>query len=550
VGATRYAQIQVTALTGELVPARVVESINAASDPELAKQLLAGTLNRVEQAGQSPFAVAAPVVYHDPDQQLLILVLGVEDRHREIAERQRLLERMAADGAELPSYARTFEVVFGPAALNALLAERAQAADHERRQRAFLAEGEARAADLAQRERTLANRTAELASWESRLGQREAQLTVREDDAVRANADLHQRAAAGAAAGAAAIDARGADLEQRRQPARIVTEEPTDPKGESRDEVTAPVVLAEIEPEPIPVLEPAAAAPVQAPSPLPGFLPAAAPPGPLASADQDADLRAMSTAQLIEQLDSGKRRLTAALQLCQRRDPDALPPLMKCISQMPRAEAVRVLGTIVRFGDVAQPILTGALDSSKAYIRHGCALALAMLRTESASAVVVDLLLREPTEIWREVARAVGRAGPVALMPLATRLGSQGDRLGAQAKERAAWAMAHIGVRGGKAGLDTLAGGASVIAPIAREALTLMERAAKDEVGLQAGTSPGREVTVNRAFSKRFFESLDKGESGDGSKVESSGPHLMLDDSDLMEADESDLEIEDSDIII
>src|SRR5205085_3452461 len=112
-----------------------------------------------------------------------------------------------------------------------------------------------------------------------------------------------------------------------------------------------------------------------------------------------------------------------------------------------RAEAVRVLGMSVKFGEAAKLPLMAGLGSSKAFLRHGCALALALLRSEDGTQAVIDLLLSEPTEIWREVARAIGQVGPTALLPLASTYGRLGDQATPGAEERVAWAMAHVAVR-------------------------------------------------------------------------------------------------------
>src|SRR6185437_6365006 len=118
-------------------------------------------------------------------------------------------------------------------------------------------------------------------------------------------------------------------------------------------------------------------------------------------------------------------------------------------------------------------------------------------------------LLSEPTEVWREVARALGQVGPAALTPLASQLGRLGEQLTPPIAERAAWAMAHIGVRGGRSALEQMAAGQSVIAPIAAQAVSLIETAARDEVRVRPGAEASKDVTVNRAFSRRFFEALD-----------------------------------------
>ncbi|MBK7073934.1 MAG: hypothetical protein IPH44_16690 [Myxococcales bacterium] len=261
-----------------------------------------------------------------------------------------------------------------------------------------------------------------------------------------------------------------------------------------------------------------------------------------------AGVKGLATGELIKLLDDRDRRLAAALELCERGDGAVARAVMNAARRMSRADAVRVLGAMVRLGPAAAPTLTAGLSSSKAFLRHGCALALALLRTEEGTEAVVDALLGEPTEIWREIARAVGHVGPPALMPLAARLGRLGDRASATDRERIAWAMAHVGVRGGRHAVETLANGQSAVAPVARMAIDRMEPAASDDVSARA---PVREVTVNRAFSRRFFEALERGlpELGKGelAALDASSPMELLDESDLL--DDADEELDESDLV-
>ncbi len=272
------------------------------------------------------------------------------------------------------------------------------------------------------------------------------------------------------------------------------------------------------------------------------------------------DPKGKSIDELLALLDDRHHRVAAALELCLRGDARAIRPVLAAARRMARSEAVRVLGAAVKFGEAAAPALTAGLASSKAFLRHGCALALALLRAEAGTESVIDLLLSEPTEIWREVARAVGQVGPGALMPLASRLGRLGPSATASAKERIAWAMAHIGVRGGRPAVETLAAGQSVVAPVARTALEFMAPAARDDLQVRAGatggSSPGRDVTVNRAFSRRFFEALERGLpdlAAEGLEaLDASGAMEMLDDADLIDLDEADddsAELDESDLI-
>jgi len=264
--------------------------------------------------------------------------------------------------------------------------------------------------------------------------------------------------------------------------------------------------------------------------------------------------RAKSTEDLIAELDDRTRRVAAAIELCDRADPRAAAPVIAAVSKLSRAEAVRVLGMSVKFGEAAARPLTEGLASSKGFLRHGCALALALLRTEEGTQAVIDLLLNEPTEIWREVARALGQVGPSGLMPLASNFGRLGERATPQAEERVAWAMAHIAVRGGKAAVETMAAGQSVVAPVAKHALELHASAARDQTSVRPGANGsqvGKDVTVNRAFSRRFFEALEQGLPDAGQAeleaLDESRPMELLDEADLIDDDEA--ELDESDLI-
>ena len=269
--------------------------------------------------------------------------------------------------------------------------------------------------------------------------------------------------------------------------------------------------------------------------------------------------RLTTTEQLLAMLEDKAHRVAAASELCDRGPGLAAPvaavtapAVVAAVKKMSRAEAVRILGRCVKFGAVAAPPLIEGLRSSKAFLRHGCALALALLRTDEGTYAVIDALITEPTEVWREIARALGQVGPAALMPLASHTGRLGDRMTPQIQERVAWAMAHVGVRGGRSALDQMAAGQSVLAPIARQALDLLEIAARDEVRVRPGAQAIRDVTVNRAFSRRFFEALD-GAPDDARAalhdLDVSGPMEMLDDGDLIVEDEEEAELDESDLI-
>lgn len=259
-----------------------------------------------------------------------------------------------------------------------------------------------------------------------------------------------------------------------------------------------------------------------------------------------------SVEQLISLLEDKDRRLEAAVQLAARGEELAIGPVFNALRRMTRGEAVRVLGAAAGFGDKATAHLIDGLRSRKSFLRHGCALALSVLKREEGVEAVCDLLVSEPTEIWREIARAVGHAGPAAVMSLASRLSgasSESEQGGAPAeiRERISWALAHVAAEGGQQPVTTLAGGRDPLAAaVATRALELTVSAREENRELK-GVEPPREQTVNRAFTRRFFQALE-GAGRDGAQGSEA---VLLDEADLIDA--TDLEdaepLDDSDLI-
>jgi hypothetical protein len=167
-----------------------------------------------------------------------------------------------------------------------------------------------------------------------------------------------------------------------------------------------------------------------------------------------------------------------------------------------------VLARAVKLGAAAHPALIDGLHSSKAYLRHGCALALSLARSDDAIQAVVELLLSEPTELWHEIARAVGEIGTPALVWLVRDVG----RAGPAAEERLSWAMAHVAARGGEPALAAMAAAESIVSPIATKALELLATlAAERPRDPAAADAPAdRDLSVNHVFSRQFFEALER----------------------------------------
>ncbi len=219
------------------------------------------------------------------------------------------------------------------------------------------------------------------------------------------------------------------------------------------------------------------------------------------------DLRAAPATALVELLDDKDARLGAALELCRRVDATAVGPVFGALRRMARGEAVRVLPAVVKFGERAVPHLVDGLRSRKAYLRQGCALALGVLKSGDGIDPLCELLLTEPTDVWKEIARALGEIGGGAVMSLAARLRDPDVDL-ADARERIAWAMAHIAAKGGRGPVEAVASGRDALAAgAARRALEHVASARDNDAEVRGPSAP-HDQTVNRAFSRRFFESM------------------------------------------
>ncbi|HEY7953684.1 MAG TPA: CpXC domain-containing protein [Polyangia bacterium] len=223
------------------------------------------------------------------------------------------------------------------------------------------------------------------------------------------------------------------------------------------------------------------------------------------------DLRGLATSELTTLLERRELRREAAVILCERHETPTLPALFSVVRRMPRGEANLVLPAVTAFGAAAEKWLIDGLRSKKAFMRQGCALALGVLKTPLGVDALVRLLLFEPTEIWSEVARAIGDVGAQAVMPLAARLReADGERQG-----RIVQALAHIAAHGLKAPIEALAAGRdALVASAAARALTLSAEIKLAHEVVRHGQGPGgspAEQTVVRGFSRRFYEALDGG---------------------------------------
>src|SRR5581483_10506496 len=215
------------------------------------------------------------------------------------------------------------------------------------------------------------------------------------------------------------------------------------------------------------------------------------------------DLRTLETGELEALLERRELRREAALILCERHETPTLPTLFSAIRRMPRGECNVVLPAVTSFGVAAEKWLIEGLKSRRSFMRQGCALGLGALKSPLAVDALVRLLLFEPTEIWPEIARALGDVGAQAVMPLAARL----REVDAERRERIIEALAHLAARGVKSPVEMLASGRdALVAQAAQRAVALsVEVRAADEAVRKGNPA---EQTVVRGFSRRFYDAL------------------------------------------
>lgn len=255
------------------------------------------------------------------------------------------------------------------------------------------------------------------------------------------------------------------------------------------------------------------------------------------------DLTELDEAALIAKLSDRDLRRDVALELCERGRHAALEPVWGAITNMTRTEVARVLPAMIRFGAKAVPLLVQGLRHRKSFIRQGAALALGTLKAEAAVEPLLDLMLGEPTNVWREAARALGDMGSVSLGALIAALRT-GDAAG---RERVAWALAQSAMDAGcRAEVEAMTRGRDArLARAAQRAIELVDQVRQADQEVRGEGKPSGEQTVVRAFSRRFFESLspDVSELGEGDIVEQ---EEMLDERDILDEE---VMVHDDDIV-
>jgi hypothetical protein len=172
-GTSRLEHVHVPLPDGRVRSVAVYVAVNVASDPHLATAATSGALHRFEGGEE----LAVPFVFHDPNARKLCVVVPEVLRHRELAERAKLMTAIAEDAnVPIPAYAREAVSVVGVRGLAEYLARSEN--EHRDREAAI----GSREADAAGREDALRQREEALASREVRMRERAEHVTGREDE--------------------------------------------------------------------------------------------------------------------------------------------------------------------------------------------------------------------------------------------------------------------------------------------------------------------------------------------------------------------------------
>ncbi|MDH5492906.1 MAG: hypothetical protein OEY14_13210, partial [Myxococcales bacterium] len=206
--------------------------------------------------------------------------------------------------------------------------------------------------------------------------------------------------------------------------------------------------------------------------------------------------------ELVLLLERPDGRRAAALELIQRGDAELLPRVFDALRRMPRADVAALAPALVPLGDTVGDALVEGLAARKTFVRQAAALVLGELRLRRAVVPMVHLLMNEPTDVWREIARLLGDFGKGALRSLGRVAREPKGKEG-----RIAYAMAHLAVAGHDEALQKLRSqGGILIARIVDEAFSMRDEA-EEQARIVRGARPLSPEDGVLGFSQAFYAS-------------------------------------------
>lgn len=216
---------------------------------------------------------------------------------------------------------------------------------------------------------------------------------------------------------------------------------------------------------------------------------------------QTDELDTLSNAALLELLSRPKSRLGASLELVSRGDADVLSDVARAVRKMPREEVLAVVPALLNHGEACADALIDGLQAKKTFVRQASALALGELGLRRGISPLIQLLQTEPTDVWEEVARALGAFGSATLRPLERAMRSPKGP-----PRRFSFALGHLVSRGQK--IDKLTGSDNEeVSEIALAAASVKREVEAHRLAIEDADSPASMDSV-RGFSRAFYRSL------------------------------------------
>ena len=212
----------------------------------------------------------------------------------------------------------------------------------------------------------------------------------------------------------------------------------------------------------------------------------------------------LSATDLVLALSQPLARLPAALELCRRKETSALDPLYKAIRLMTESDVVKVVPRVIALGESASDVLLDALDARQDFVRHASALALGELGLRRAVAPLIQLLVKERTDRWEDIARILGKLGTPSVRAIALAAKEKTADSG-----RLSRALAHLMEQGQEGPVEALQSDKSaLVVAIAKAASAQRVTARAIERDLRASSDAAVSPPPWMRFARDFYGNL------------------------------------------